>query len=438
MVEEPVLSKFSFPMQFENTQAFARQLDGADTLKDLRKEFLFPQHEGKDAIYFLGNSLGLQPKRTAADIEAVMQQWQQFGVEAFFKGDDPWLLYHDKLVQPLATIVGALPSEVVVMNSLTVNLHLMLVSFYRPEGKRKKILCEAKAFPSDQYTLETHVKQRGFQYEEVVVEVAPREGEVNIRQEDILTAIEQHKEELALVFWGGVNYYTGQVFDMQAIAAAAHQAGAKVGYDLAHAAGNIELHLHDWEVDFACWCSYKYLNSGPGAIGAAFVHERYHTDESLQRFAGWWGYNKATRFKMQQGFDPIASAEGWQLSTPSPILYAAHYASLQLFDAAGFQALYKKGQQLSDYLLFLINQLNAETDQSLIHVLTPEKEKGCQVSMLMLRNGRKVFDILFDNGVYADWREPDVIRVAPVPLYNTFEDVWQFANIMKEACLQCH
>jgi kynureninase len=424
-------------MQFQNTQAFAQQLDAVDPLNSFREQFLFPQHNGKDAIYFLGNSLGLQPRQTAATIAEVMQQWQQLGVESFFKGDKPWLQYHDKLAVPLSTIVGALPSEIVVMNSLTVNLHLMLVSFYQPHGKRTKIICESKAFPSDQYTLETHVKQRGLNPEEVIVEVAPRQGEVNIHHEDIIAAIETHKEELALVFWGGLNYYTGQVFDMQAITAAAHRAGAKVGFDLAHAAGNIQLQLHDWDVDFACWCSYKYLNSGPGAIGGVFVHERFHTDKDIQRFAGWWGYNKATRFKMQPGFDPIPSAEGWQLSTPAILLYAAHYASLQLFDQAGMSSLYQKGQQLSDYLLFLLQEINKEVKAPLIQVLTPKVHKGCQVSMLMLRNGRTIFDALSEEGVFADWREPDVIRVAAVPLYNTFEEVWKFAHIMKTACNKC-
>lgn len=425
-------------MQFQNSQAFAQQLDAADSLSRFRSQFLFPQHNGKDTIYFLGNSLGLQPKRTAGDIADVMQQWQALGVESWFKGEQPWLQYHDKLVAPLAAIVGALPSEVVVMNSLTVNLHLMLISFYQPQGKRTKIICEAKAFPSDQYTLETHVRQRGLNPADVIIEVMPREGELNIRQEDILAAIETHKDELALVFWSGLNYYTGQVFDVQAITAAVHAVGAKAGFDLAHAAGNIQLQLHNWDVDFACWCSYKYLNSGPGAIGGVFVHERYHNDKSLPRFAGWWGYNKATRFKMQQGFDPIPSAEGWQLSTPSVLLYAAHYSALQLFSEAGMPALYQKGQQLSDYLLFLLQEINKEMKQPFIQVLTPETSKGCQISMLMLRDGRTIFEALFDEGVFADWREPDVIRVAPVPLYNTFEEVWQFTNIMKSACEECH
>lgn len=421
-------------MHFQNSLAFAQQLDEQDVLKSFRKEFVIPTQNEKEAIYFLGNSLGLRPKRTAAYVNEILNQWDQLGVEAFFMGDAPWMDYHDKLTPSLAKIVGALPHEVVVMNSLTVNLHLMLASFYQPLGRRTKILCEAKAFCSDQYMLETHVRQRGLDPEEVIIEIHPRENEFIIRGEDILSAIEQHRNELALVFLGGVNYYTGQVFNMPAIAAAAHKAGAKVGFDLAHAAGNIFLQLHDWNVDFACWCSYKYLNSGPGAIGGAFVHEKYHHDKSLNRFAGWWGYNKANRFKMQKGFDPVPSAEGWQLSTPPLMLYAAHKAALDLFEKAGRTALEKKAKLLSDYLLFLLKELNASFNKEIIRVLTPSLDKGCQVSMLMRQNGRAVFDYLSGAGVFADWREPDVIRIAPVPLYNTFEEVWQFAQILQQAC----
>ena len=421
-------------MNFQNTLAFAQQLDREDALAPFRKAFVIPQHQGEEAIYFLGNSLGLRPKQTTAYLNQIMQQWDHYGVEGFFLGDDPWMHYHDTLVQPLSKIVGALPHEIVVMNSLTVNLHLMLVSFYQPKDKRNKILCEAKAFCSDQYMLETHVRQRGLDPEEVIIEVHPREGESLIRHEDILAAIEQHKEELALVFFGGVNYYTGQVLNMQDIARVAHQIGAVIGFDLAHAAGNITMDLHDWNADFACWCSYKYLNSSPGAIGGVFIHEKHHRDPLLDRFAGWWGYNKATRFKMQKGFDPIASAEGWQLSTPSPMLYAAHKAALEIFEKAGMPSLEKKGKLLSDYLLFLLKEINATLKTPMIRVLTPAAAKGCQVSMLMLQNGKEIFDHLSGEGVFADWREPDVIRIAPVPLYNSFEDVWQFGKILKEAC----
>lgn len=422
-------------MQFENSLAFAQALDAADSLRKFRAEFIIPTREEKEQIYFLGNSLGLQPKRTPLYMMQVLDQWNHYGVEGFFMGDQPWLHYHDQLVQPLAKIVGALPNELVVMNQLTVNLHLLLVSFYNPSQKRNKIICESKAFPSDQYMLETHIKQRGLDPDEVLIEIAPRKGEELIHEEDILKTIEQNKDKLALVLWGGVNYYTGQVFDMQKMVKATHKVGAKIGFDLAHAAGNIKLQLHDWNADFACWCNYKYLNSGPGAIAGAYIHERYHTDKSLQRFAGWWGYKKEKRFLMEPGFDPIPSAEGWQLSTPSPVLYAAHKAALEIFEEADFDEVLKKGQVLSDYLMFIIDDINNSLSQPLIKILTPRSsaEKGCQTSMLMLQKGKEVFDALTKATVFADWREPDVIRVAPVPLYNNFEEVWRFGEILKEA-----
>lgn len=421
-------------MEFENSQMFARQADREDALRSFREAFIIPQHNGADAIYFLGNSLGLQPKRTRAYIDGVLQQWSAFGVEGFFMGEDAWMEYHQRLLPMLSKIVGAKTSELVVMNQLTVNLHLMLASFYQPQGNRKKILCEARAFPSDQYMLHSHVRQRGFVPDEIIIEVQPRSGEVLIREEDILNAIQGNKDELALVLWGGVNYYSGQVFDMKAITAAAHAAGAKVGFDLAHATGNIALSLHDWEVDFACWCSYKYLNSGPGAVGGCFIHERYHTDPSLNRFAGWWGNKKQTQFLMKKEFEPEASAEGWQLSTPSPVLFAAHRAALDIVEEAGWERILVKNRALSDYLHFLLRDLQREIAAGIFKVLTPAdaEEKGCQVSMTV-SNGKSVFDHLAANGVYADWREPDVIRVAPVALYNSFEEAWQFTQILKTA-----
>ncbi len=421
-------------MQFQNNQQFAQSLDARDSLHHFREQFIIPKHNGNEAIYFLGNSLGLQPKTTSMYMNDVLQQWAKWGVEGFFMGYDPWLKFHQKLAAPMAKVVGALPHEVTIMNALTVNLHLMMVSFYNPTGKRNKILCEAKAFPSDQYMLETHVKQRGLNPDEIIIEVFPREGELTIREEDIITAIEQHKEDLALVLWGGVNYYTGQVFNMQSITAAAQAVGAKVGFDLAHAAGNLPLQLREWNVDFACWCNYKYLNSGPGAVGGAYIHERYHHDKSLQRFAGWWGYDRETQFLMKQGFVPQPSAEGWQLSTASPLMYAGVKASLEIFEAAGMEALYQKGQLLSDYLLFLLEDIN-QTSGNPFKIITP-KAKGCQVSMLVPKGGKDVFNFLSERGVFADWREPDVIRMAPVPLYNTFEEVWQVGQILKEAIAQ--
>jgi kynureninase len=425
-------------MQFRNDHDFARGLDAA-TGVGFRDRFIIPQStSGDDQIYFLGNSLGLQPKTTTTYVQEVLSTWSSIGVEGFFKSDEPWLAMHDQLAPSMAAIVGALPSEVVLMNALTVNLHLMMVSFYRPYAKRIKILCEAKAFSSDQYMLETHVRQRGLNPEDVIIEISPREGEQTITEEDIYAAINEHKDALALVFWGGVNYYTGQVFDMQAIAARAQSVGAKVGFDLAHAAGNVPLQLHDWGVDFACWCNYKYLNGGPGAVAGAYVHQRYHQNPAIPRFAGWWGYERDTRFQMRPGFVPAPSAEGWALSTPSPLLFAALRASLRVFDEAGFASLAERGKELSGYLLYLLRDIAARLPQAMWQVLTPENAgaRGAQVSLLMTSNGKVIFDRLAQNGVFADWREPGVIRVAPAPLYNTFEEVWLFAQKLEEACKQ--
>ena len=413
-------------LKFESTLEFARQLDEKDPLRSFREKFIIPTHNGREQIYFLGNSLGLQPKSARGAINEILDQWSQLGVEGFFLGEKPWYHYHDLISKPLANIVGAKPSEVVAMNQLTVNLHLMMASFYRPSGKRKKILCEVKAFPSDQYMLESFCKFIGKDPDEIIIEISPRKNEQLTRREDILKKIEQHKDELALVFWSGVNYYTGQVFDVESITKAAHEIGATAGFDLAHAAGNIPLQLHAWNVDFACWCSYKYLNSGPGGIGNAFIHERFHTDTSLNRLAGWWGFDKDTRFRMEKGFKPIQSAEGWQLSTPSIMLYAAHKSALEIFEEAGMERLRTKSKLLSGYLFFLLQGLDIE-------ILTPtvEDERGCQLSMLMKKNGKLIFKKLSEAGIFADWREPDVIRIAPVPLYNTFEEVFTFASLVR-------
>lgn len=421
-------------MGFLNSLDAARKQDKEDALRHFRNEFLIPVVNHNEAIYFLGNSLGLQPKRTEAAIKQVLAQWQQYGVEAFFKSSNPWLSFHDQLTKPLAEIVGAMPDEIVVMNQLTVNLHLMLASFYQPHGARTKIICEAKAFPSDQYMLETHLRQRGLNPDDHIIEVAPRDGETTIRHEAILQAIEENKDTIALLFWGGVNYYTGQVFNMNALTEAAHAAGALAGFDLAHAAGNVPLQLHDWNVDFACWCSYKYLNAGPGAVAGTFVHQRHH-HKKLQRFGGWWGYEKNARFKMQKGFQPIASAEGWALSTPSPILFAAHLASLQIFSEAGMETILNKSRQQSRFLFFVLHEVLKKFSTTPFTILTPENEteRGCQVSIFMPGIGRRVFDWLTENNMFADWREPDVIRIAPVPLYNTIEDVWRFGMLLEQA-----
>ena len=420
-------------MEFQNSLDFARQLDATDDLAPFREKFMIPQRDGREQIYFLGNSLGLQPVSTSNYIQQVLNQWASHGVEGFFHAENPWMNYHEQLLKTLSMIVGALTHEVVVMNQLTVNLHLMMVSFYQPAGKRNKILCEAKAFPSDQYMFETHVKSLGLDPNEVLVEVSPRNGEHVIRIEDILERIHEHREDLALVLLGGVNYYTGQLFDLKEITAAGHRAGAIVGYDLAHAVGNVTLSLHDWNVDFSCWCSYKYLNSGPGAVGGVYIHERFHSDPKLNRFGGWWGYQKETRFNMEKGFQPIHTAEGWQLSTPSIILYACHKASLDIFQEAGLERLFRKGKNLGDYLLFILDSINKESEEKFIEILTPANspERGCQVSLLMLKKGKSIFEELNRQGVFADWREPNVIRIAPVPLYNRFEEIWKFGEIVR-------
>ncbi len=417
-------------MNFQNTQEFAKQLDAQDELKHFRDLFYIPMMHGKECVYFTGNSLGLQPKSTQDYVLNELEDWASLGVEGHFHARNPWMPYHEIFPQQLSKVVGCLPNEVVVMNQLTVNLHLLMVSFYRPTKTKYKIICEAKAFPSDQYALESQVKFHGFNYDDAVIEIAPRANEHCIRTEDILAAIEEHKDSLALVMFGGVNYYTGQVFDMKTITAASHKVGVLCGFDLAHAAGNIELHLHDWGVDFACWCSYKYLNSGPGGVSGVYIHEKHASNTDLQRFAGWWGYEKETRFKMNKGFKAIPTAEGWQLSNAPILSMAAHKAALDIVEEAAMARLLAKGNMLSNYLLFIIDEIN--TNQN-IEVITPrnETQKGCQVSMLMKQNGKQFFDKLTQNGVIADWREPNVIRIAPVPLYNSFEDVWKFGEIMK-------
>jgi kynureninase len=438
MVEEPEASNLTQPLLHIMNATLSLQLakakDQQDNLQAYRQQFIIPTKNGIEQIYFLGNSLGLQPKQTTAYMQQIMQDWAAQGVESFFHAKEPWMDYHDKLTQTLSKVVGAQPHEISVMNNLTVNLHLMLVSFYRPTGKRYKILCEAKAFPSDQYMMESHVKHLGFNPADAIIEVKPNEGENIISTEAILTAIEKHKDEIAVVLFSGINYYSGQVFDMAAITKAAQAAGAVVGFDLAHAAGNIALDLHAWNVDFACWCSYKYLNSGPGAVAAVYVHERYHKDSSLNRFAGWWGYDKANRFKMDKGFVPMTSAEGWQLGTPPMLLYAAHLAALDIVAAAGWGNIQTKSKALTAFLWQVLDDVNQHQATPIIEFITPRaaSEHGCQVSMNMLKHGKIIYDALIAKGIFVDWREPSVIRLAPVPLYNTFEEVWLFGQALKD------
>ena len=423
-------------MTFENTREFAIQLDRQDSLNKYRDEFLFPQVNGKQVIYFTGNSLGLQPKRTKQYVDEVMNDWANLAVEGHFYADKPWWDYHERFAKPLGKIVGALPSEVTVMNTLTVNLHLMMVSFYRPTTKRYKILCEAKAFPSDQYMIQSQVQFHGFHAKTAIVEIHRREGEHNIRLEDVLAKIEEIGDELALVLIGGVNYYTGQVFDIETITEAGHKAGAYVGWDLAHAAGNIKLELHDWNVDFAAWCSYKYMNSGPGNASGCFVHEKHHTDGTLPRFAGWWGHNKARRFKMEPTFDPVHGAEGWQISNLPILSLAPYLASVEMFDEIGMDALIEKRDKITSFLEFILKEIDKEVD-STFEILTPTNplERASQLSLFLHGEGRSLFEYLMKHGVITDWREPNVIRLAPVPLYCSFEDMYEFGQILKRGIL---
>lgn len=425
-------------MKYENTLEFAQQQDNADPLKSYRDKFYFPHMHGREVVYFTGNSLGLQPKATQDYVLNELEDWATFGVEGHFHARKPWLPYHEQFAVPVAKIIGALPDEVVMMNQLTVNLHLLMVSFYRPTPERYKILCEAKAFPSDQYAIESQVKFHDYEYDDAVIEVAPREGEVCIRNEDILTAIEKNKDSIALIIIGGVNYYSGQAFDMKSITEAGHKAGAMVGFDLAHAAGNLKLHLHDWNVDFACWCTYKYLNSGPGSVGGVFIHEQNLNDPSIPRFSGWWGHDKLTRFKMEKGFIPMQTAEAWQMSNAPVLSMAAHKASVDMFDEVGMDALVNKAEKLTGYLEFVIDDINRSLSNSgnkdgFLEIITPrdKAQRGCQLSIVAHGRGKDLFNKLTEAGVISDWREPNVIRCAPVPLYNSFEDVYRFGEALK-------
>lgn len=415
--------------QFESTLAYAESLDAADELKSFRSQFHIPAVNNKELIYFCGNSLGLQPKSVREFLEQELTDWQNLGVEGHLHAKNPWLYYHHFLTESTARLVGAKPLEVVVMNSLTVNLNLLMISFYRPTKQRYKIVMEYMAFPSDQYAVENQVKFHGFDANDAIIELMPRDGENCIRTEDILSVIEQNKNEIALIMIGGVNYYTGQLFDMQKITAFAKNCSPEimVGYDLAHAAGNVNLQLHDWQVDFATWCSYKYLNSGPGGTSGVFVHEKHAENNTLPRLSGWWGNDEKTRFKMQKGFFPQPGAAGWQMSNAQVLSMAAHRASLAIFDEAGMNKLTAKSLVLTAYLEYLL--LNGKRKDFKIITPSDTTQRGCQLSIVMDKDGKKTFDALTQNGIIADWREPDVIRVAPVPLYNSFKDVFHFAEI---------
>ncbi len=449
-------------MSFENTAKFAADMDAADPLAPFRERFHFPlDADGQKVLYFTGNSLGLQPKTVRAYVNQELDDWAKYAVEGHLHAKNPWLPYHELLVDDMAEVVGALPIETVVMNSLTVNLHLLLISFYRPSGKRNKIVIEKGAFPSDQYAvrsqLDLHARssavwssafRRPDASEEShsgdekppeggtpsgasnLIELAPRPGESTLRTDDIVATLRENADEIALVMLGGVNYYTGQAFDFQTITRVGHEIGAVVGFDCAHAAGNLELKLHDWDVDFAAWCSYKYLNAGPGAIAGVFVHERHAERFDLPRFAGWWGHDKETRFLMGDKFVPMRGAEGWQISNPPILQMAALRASLEVFHDAGMTNLRAKSLKLTGFLEFLLKQI--DTDR--IEIITPADpaHRGCQLSIRVRESDHTLFDRLTENDVVADWREPDVIRVAPAPLYNSFIDVFRFSDILRK------
>lgn len=418
-------------MKFENSLAFARSLDKQDKLHKYRKQFFMPQVNGKEAIYLCGNSLGLQPKSVEDHIKVELKDWKNLGVEGHLHAKNPWLYYHHFFSKSISKLVGAKAGEVVVMNQLSVNLNLMLISFYRPKGRRVKVLMQANEFPSDYYAVEQQVRLHGLKPKDCIVEVMPRKGEVTLRTEDIVSKIEELKDELALVMFSAVNYYTGQFFEIKKISEACCKYKIVFGLDLAHAIGNVELKLHEWNIDFATWCSYKYLNSGPGGVSGVFVNDYHAKNFDLPRLAGWWGNDEKTRFKMLKHFVPQQGAAGWQLSNAPVLSMAAHKASLEIFDEVGMKALSKKSELLTGYLEFLLNLKTADHKVDFT-IITPTKSKhrGCQLSIQTNRNGKKLFDRITKAGVIADWREPDVIRVAPVPIYNSFEDVWRFAEVM--------
>tara|TARA_B100000427_G_C15518108_1_gene599116 strand:- start:3711 stop:4985 length:1275 start_codon:yes stop_codon:yes gene_type:complete len=414
----------------------AIELDAEDALSRFREKFIFPQHKGQDVLYFTGNSLGLQPNASIDALKNELDDWGEHGVEGHFKARNPWMHYHEIFSENLSKIVGSKPSEVVAMNTLTVNLHLLLISFYNPKGSRRKIICESKGFPSDRYALISQIKFHGGNPETDLIEIEPREGEELILLEDILNKIEDIGEELATVMIGGVNYYTGQLHNMKAITKAAHEVGAMCGFDLAHAAGNVPLRLHDWNVDFACWCTYKYMNSGPGSVGGIFIHEKHH-NSNLPRLEGWWGHDKESRFKMDPDYLSIGTAESWQMSNAPIFNMAIHKVSLDIFkEAGGMEVLRERSLRLTDYLEQTIG-IVAKTTGTNLEILTPcdHEQRGCQLSIIARGQERGLFEKLSANGVVVDWREPSVIRMAPVPLYNSFEDIARFGLILKDSLI---
>lgn len=412
--------------------AYAQRMDEEDPLRKYRFQFHFPsQEDGTPFVYLCGNSLGLQPKATKEFVNRELENWKNLGIEGYFHGKNPWLRYHEYLAEAMAKVVGGKPEEVVVMNTLTVNLHLMMVSFFRPEGKRCKILMEADAFPSDRYAVESQLRFHKLDPKDCLITLKARPGEVLLRSEDIKEVIDQNGDEISLIMLGNTNYYTGQFYNIKEITKWGHEKGCFVGFDCAHGAGNVPLELHDSGCDFAVWCNYKYLNSGPGGMGSAFVHERHHNDPTMPRFEGWWGQNKERRFLMEDQFDPIPTVEAWQLSCTPIMAMAPIWSSLQLFDEAGFVNLRKKSISLTAYLELLVKSLGEE----LVEIITPSdpEQRGAQLSIRVKNENKSLFDKITEAGVIVDWREPDVIRVAPAPMYNSYEDVFLFYCILKEA-----
>ena len=418
-------------VHYKNTLEFARQADAEDPLARFREKFNLPKDEkGKNLIYLCGNSLGLQPKKARDYVSEELNNWAEIAVEGHFKAKIPWTEYHEILAKPMADIVGAKPSEVVIMNTLSTNLHLMMISFYRPTAKRHKIVIESDAFPSDSYAVKSQIKEKGFDPETSLILWQPRPGENLNRLEDFESLMAKHGDEVALVMIGNSNYYTGQKYPIKELTEIGHRHGAKVGFDLAHGAGNIDADLHDNGPDFAVWCTYKYLNSGPGALGGCFVHERHANDNEIPRLVGWWGHKMESRFNMRVDFDPIPGAEGWQLSNPPILSMAPIRASLEIFAEAGFQNIRAKSRKITGYLEYLINDL----EDKRISILTPSNpdERGCQLSIQVNNADRSLHDGFMEAGIICDWREPDVIRVAPAPLYNSFEDVYEMTQRLKQ------
>lgn len=417
-------------MNFEASSEYAQLKDKEDKLAAFKHKFYFPQINDKDVIYFCGNSLGLQAKTVEAAVQQELDDWKNLGIAGFLKAKNPWMYYQESFKKPLAAIVGCSEDEVTVMNSLTVNLHLLMLTFYKPTSAKFKVIMEAGAFPSDQYAVETQVKHYGYNPDEAVIEIAPREGEKTLRSEDILAVIEENADNLALVMLGGINYYTGQLFDIKTITETTHKSGAIAGFDLAHAAGNVKLELHNWNVDFAVWCSYKYLNGGPGAVAGVYVHEKFATNPSTPRFAGWWGNDEKARFKMEKGFIAKPNASGWNISTAQILNMASLKASLEIFEEAGFENIVSKGKELTAYLEFLLKQLT----NSSFEIITPanKESRGAQLSLYFKERGKEIHEKMISSGIVVDYREPGVIRVAPAPLYCSFEDVFKFYIILKE------